>query len=89
MLFWGIVFGFIFGFLVFWIFGVIFGVVVGYLFDKGYVQDFNQFGGFGWFFISQDVMKQQVIFFYSLFVFLGYLVKVDGQVIEYEILVVI
>ena len=59
---WGTVLGFIFGFLAFRIPGAILGAVVGYLFDKGYAQDFNQSGGFGRFFTSQDAMKQQAIF---------------------------
>ncbi|MBL54390.1 MAG: co-chaperone DjlA [Aestuariibacter sp.] len=84
---WGTVLGFIFGFLAFRIPGAILGAVVGYLFDKGYAQDFNQSGGFGRFFTSQDAMKQQAIFFHSLFASLGHLAKADGQVTEHEILV--
>ena len=65
--------------------GAILGVIVGHFFDKAYSQDFNQLGGFGRFFSDQNSLKQQAVFFHSLFSALGHLAKSDGQVTNREI----
>lgn len=58
---------------------------MGHFFDKAYSQDFNRLGGFGRFFSDQDSLKQQAIFFHSLFSALGHLAKADGKVTNKEI----
>lgn len=85
MPFWGKILGFIFGFMFFKIPGAILGLLVGHMFDRGYSQDFSQLGGFGRFFTDQNSLKQQAIFFHSLFASLGHLAKADGKVTEREI----
>merc|ERR1711974_393593 len=65
--------------------GAILGLLVGHFFEKAYSQDFNQLGGFGRFFTDQDNLKQQAIFFHSLFSALGHLAKSDGKVTDREI----
>lgn len=85
MPFWGKVLGLIFGFMFLKIPGAILGVIVGHLFDRAYSQDFNKMGGFGRFFTDQSGLKQQAIFFHSLFAALGHLAKSDGHVTEREI----
>lgn len=82
---WGKVLGFVFGFMFLKIPGAILGLIVGHLFDKAYSQDFNQLGGFGRFFSDQNSLKQQAVFFHSLFSALGHLAKSDGQVTDREI----
>ena len=82
---WGKVLGFLFGLMFLKIPGVILGVIVGHFFDKAYSQDFNQLGGFGRFFSDQNSLKQQAVFFHSLFSALGHLAKSDGQVTNREI----
>ena len=82
---WGKVLGFLFGLMFLKIPGAILGVIVGHFFDKAYSQDFNQLGGFGRFFSDQNSLKQQAVFFHSLFSALGHLAKSDGQVTNLEI----
>ncbi|NDV89595.1 co-chaperone DjlA [Alteromonas sp. 345S023] len=82
---WGKVLGFLFGFMFLKIPGAILGLFVGHIFDKAYSQDFNQLGGFGRFFSDQNSLKQQAVFFHSLFSTLGHLAKSDGQVTPREI----
>ena len=82
---WGKVLGFLFGLMFLKIPGAILGVIVGHFFDKAYSQDFNQLGGFGRFFSDQNSLKQQAVFFHSLFSALGHLAKSDGQVTNREI----
>lgn len=82
---WGKVLGFLFGFMFGRIPGAVLGLFVGHLFDKGYSQDFSQMGGFGRFFSDPDNMKQQAVFFHSLFAALGHLAKSDGKVTQEEI----
>jgi len=82
---WGKVLGFLFGLMFLKIPGAILGVIVGHFFDKAYSQDFNQLGGFGRFFSDQNSLKQQAVFFHSLFSALGHLAKSDGQVNNREI----
>ncbi|MCC2617809.1 co-chaperone DjlA [Aestuariibacter halophilus] len=85
MSYWGRVLGTLFGFMFGRIPGAVLGFIVGHLFDKGYSQDFNQMGGFGRFFTSQDDMKSQAIFFHALFSVMGHIAKADGKVTEEEI----
>lgn len=85
MPFWGKVLGLVFGFMFLKIPGAILGLIVGHLFDRAYSQDFNKLGGFGRFFTDQSALKQQAIFFHSLFASLGHLAKSDGQVTPREI----
>ncbi|MCU7553113.1 co-chaperone DjlA [Alteromonas sp. ASW11-19] len=85
MAFWGKILGLVFGFMFLKIPGAIIGLVVGHLFDKAYSQDFSRLGGFGRFFADQDSLKQQAVFFHSLFSSLGHLAKSDGQVTQREI----
>ena len=82
---WGKILGALFGFMFLKIPGAILGLLVGHFFDKAYRQDFNQLGGFGRFFTDQDNLKQQAIFFHSLFSALGHLAKSDGKVTDREI----
>ena len=82
---WGKILGALFGFMFLKIPGAILGLLVGHFFDKAYRQDFNQLGGFGRFFTDQDNVKQQAIFFHSLFSALGHLAKSDGKVTDREI----
>lgn len=82
---WGKVLGFLFGFMFGKIPGAILGLFVGHMFDKGYSQDFSQMGGFGRFFTDSENLKQQAIFFHSLFASLGHLAKADGKVTQEEI----
>lgn len=85
MAIWGKVLGVLFGFMFLKIPGAILGFFVGHFFDKAYSQDFNQLGGFGRFFTTHDELKQQAIFFHSLFASLGHLAKSDGTVTNREI----
>ncbi|BFT29219.1 co-chaperone DjlA [Alteromonas sp. D210916BOD_24] len=85
MAIWGKVLGALFGFMFLKIPGAILGLIVGHFFDKAYSQDFNQLGGFGRFFTDQNSLKQQAIFFHSLFSALGHLAKSDGSVTDKEI----
>ena len=85
MAIWGKVLGALFGFMFLKIPGAILGLIVGHFFDKAYSQDFNQLGGFGRFFTDQNSMKQQAVFFHSLFSALGHLAKSDGSVTDKEI----
>lgn len=85
MAIWGKILGFIFGFMFLKIPGAILGLIVGHFFDKAYGQDFSQLGGFGRFFTDQSSLRQQAVFFHSLFASLGHLAKADGQVTEREI----
>jgi len=82
---WGKILGVLFGFMFLKIPGAIIGLIVGHFFDKAYGQDFNQLGGFGRFFSDQNSMKQQAVFFHSLFSSLGHLAKSDGKVTDREI----
>lgn len=83
---WGKILGALFGFMFFkHIAGAIFGLIIGHFFDKAYRQDFNQLGGFGRFFTDPNSLKQQAIFFHSLFSALGHLAKSDGKVTDREI----
>ncbi|MGK0501996.1 co-chaperone DjlA [uncultured Alteromonas sp.] len=82
---WGKILGVLFGFMFLKIPGAILGLIVGHFFDKAYSQDFNQLGGFGRFFTDQNSMKQQAVFFHSLFSALGHLAKSDGKVTSREI----
>jgi DnaJ like chaperone protein len=82
---WGKILGALFGFMFLKIPGAILGLLVGHFFDKAYSQDFNQLGGFGRFFSDQNSLKQQAIFFHSLFSALGHLAKSDGKVTNREI----
>lgn len=82
---WGKILGAVFGFMFLKIPGAILGLIVGHFFDKAYSQDFNRLGGFGRFFSDQDSLKQQAIFFHSLFSALGHLAKADGKVTSKEI----
>lgn len=85
MNYWGRILGTLFGFMFGRFFGAILGYVVGHFFDKGYSQDFNQMGGFGRFFSSQDELKSQAIFFHALFSVMGHVAKADGKVSDTEI----
>jgi DnaJ like chaperone protein len=86
MSFWGKVLGALFGFMFLKHFlGIVLGLVVGHFFDKAYSQNFNRMGGFGRFFSDQNSLKQQAIFFHSLFSALGHLAKSDGKVTDREI----
>lgn len=85
MAIWGKVLGFVFGLMFLKIPGAILGLIVGHFFDKAYSQDFTQLGGFGRFFTDQDGLKQQAVFFHSLFAALGHLAKSDGTVTTKEI----
>lgn len=85
MAIWGKVLGFVFGLMFLKIPGAILGLIVGHFFDKAYSQDFSQLGGFGRFFTDQDGLKQQAVFFHSLFAALGHLAKSDGTVTTKEI----
>ncbi len=85
MPFWGKLLGLVFGFMFLKIPGAILGLIVGHFFDRAYSQDFSQLGGFGRFFADQDKLKQQAVFFHSLFASLGHLAKSDGQVTNREI----
>ncbi|GEA07632.1 co-chaperone protein DjlA [Alteromonas sp. KUL42] len=85
MAIWGKILGALFGFFFLKIPGAILGLIVGHFFDKAYSQDFNQLGGFGRFFSDQNSLKQQAIFFHSLFSALGHLAKSDGKVTDREI----
>jgi len=82
---WGKILGAVFGFMFLKIPGAILGLIVGHFFDKAYSQDFNHLGGFGRFFSDQNSLKQQAIFFHSLFSALGHLAKADGKVTSKEI----
>lgn len=82
---WGKILGLIFGFMFLKIPGAILGLLVGHFFDRAYSQDFSQLGGFGRFFTDQDKLKQQAVFFHSLFSSLGHLAKSDGKVTNREI----
>ena len=82
---WGKILGALFGFMFLKIPGAILGLLVGHFFDKAYSQDFNQLCGFGRFFSDQNSLKQQAIFFHSLFSALGHLAKSDGKVTNREI----
>jgi len=85
MAIWGKVLGVIFGLMFLKIPGAILGLIVGHFFDKAYSQDFNRSGGFARFFSDPQSMKQQAIFFHSLFSALGHLAKSDGKVTPKEI----
>lgn len=85
MAIWGKVLGVIFGLMFLKIPGAILGLIVGHFFDKAYSQDFNRSGGFARFFSDPKSMKQQAIFFHSLFSALGHLAKSDGKVTPKEI----
>lgn len=85
MSYWGRILGTLFGAMFAKIPGAILGYVVGHFFDKGYSQNFNQMGGFGRFFTSQDQIKSQAIFFHALFSAMGHIAKADGQVTDAEI----
>ena len=65
--------------------GALLGLFVGHMFDRGYSQDFSQMGGFGRFFTDTGNIKQQTIFFHTLFATLGHLAKSDGAVTSAEI----
>lgn len=82
---WGKVLGALFGYMFGRFPGAILGFFVGHMFDKGYSQDFNNVGGFGRFFTSQEDVKGQAIFFHALFSVLGHIAKADGRVTEEEI----
>ncbi|MCW8090477.1 co-chaperone DjlA [Alteromonas sp. ASW11-130] len=82
---WGKILGFIFGLMFLKIPGAILGLIIGHFFDRAYSQDFSQLGGFGRFFTDQNSLKQQAIFFHSLFAALGHLAKADGKVTDHEI----
>lgn len=82
---WGKVLGALFGFMFGRIPGALLGFVIGHLFDRGYSQDFNQIGGFGRFFVSQEEVQNQAIFFHALFSVLGHIAKADGRVTPEEI----
>ena len=81
----GRILGTLFGFMFARIPGAILGYIVGHFFDKGYSQDFNQMGGFSRFFTNQDELKQQAIFFHTLFSVMGHIAKADGKVSDAEI----
>lgn len=83
--FWGKLLGALFGFMFGKLPGAVLGLFVGHLFDKGYSQDFSQSGGFARFFTSENSVKQQAVFFHSLFSALGHVAKADGQVSPSEI----
>ncbi len=85
MPYWGKILGFVFGFMFLKIPGAILGLIIGHFFDRAYSQDFSQLGGFGRFFTDQNALRQQAIFFHSLFASLGHLAKADGKVTEQEI----
>jgi DnaJ like chaperone protein len=85
MKYWGKVIGFCLGFMAGRLFGGILGLIVGHMFDRGYSQDFSQMGGFGRFFTDKNNIKQQAIFFHTLFATLGHLAKADGAVTAAEI----
>ncbi len=85
MSYWGKILGTLFGFMFGRIPGAILGFIVGHMFDKGYSQDFNQMGGFGRFFTSQDKIKSQAVFFHALFSVMGHIAKADGKVTDEEI----
>lgn len=85
MSYWGRILGTLFGAMFAKIPGAILGYLVGHFFDKGYSQNFNQMGGFGRFFTSQDQIKSQAIFFHALFSAMGHIAKADGQVTDAEI----
>lgn len=85
MNYWGRILGTLFGFMFGRFIGAVLGYIVGHFFDKGYSQDFNQMGGFGRFFSSQDELKSQAIFFHALFSVMGHVAKADGKVTNTEI----
>ena len=85
MNYWGRILGTLFGFMFGRFIGAVLGYIVGHFFDKGYSQDFNQMGGFGRFFSSQDELKSQAIFFHALFSVMGHVAKADGKVTDTEI----
>ncbi|WP_420935032.1 co-chaperone DjlA [Alteromonas sp. A081] len=85
MSFWGKVLGALFGFMFLKFPGIILGLVVGHFFDKAYSQNFDRMGGFGRLFSDQNTLKQQAVFFHSLFSALGHLAKSDGKVTNREI----
>lgn len=85
MNYWGKILGTLFGFMFGRIPGAILGFIVGHMFDKGYSQDFNQMGGFGRFFTSQEKIKSQAVFFHALFSVMGHIAKADGKVTDEEI----
>ena len=82
---WGKVLGTLFGFMFGRLPGALLGFIIGHLFDRGYSNDFNQVGGFGRFFVSQEEVQNQAIFFHALFSVLGHIAKADGRVTQEEI----
>lgn len=85
MSYWGRILGTIFGAMFAKIPGAFLGYIVGHFFDKGYSQNFNQMGGFGRFFTSQEQIKSQAVFFHALFSSMGHIAKADGHVTDAEI----
>lgn len=85
MNYWGRILGTLFGFMFGRFIGAVLGYIVGHFFDKGYSQNFDQMGGFGRFFSSQDELKSQAIFFHALFSVMGHVAKADGKVTDTEI----
>jgi DnaJ like chaperone protein len=82
---WGKVVGVLLGFMFGRIAGAVLGLVVGHIFDKTYSKDFSDNGGFARFFTTTDDIKQQAVFFHSLFSALGHIAKSDGKVTEEDI----
>lgn len=82
---WGKVVGGLLGFMFGRIAGAVLGLVVGHIFDKTYSKDFSDNGGFARFFTTTDDIKQQAVFFHSLFSALGHIAKSDGKVTEEDI----